>query len=299
MNNESDINYQRISEAIEFLLKNFRDQPSLAEVAEHVHLSPYHFQRLFSQWAGVSPKKFLQFLNVEYAKKVLMQPEATLSDVAHQSGLSGTGRLHDLFVRIEGMTPGDFKRGGRALSIYYHWYETPFGKVIIANTAVGICFVSFSDGSEDETLKSLQHEFPNAEFIWKIHPIQQTALPVFIQDLEQSTPVKLHMKGTPFQLKVWQALLTIPPGRLSSYGQLAASIDQPSASRAVGSAIGKNPVAYLIPCHRVIQSSGIIGGYRWGAARKSAMIGWEAVKYQQFWSERLEYLADELKNFGG
>ena len=280
MSNESDINYQRIADAIEYLQKNFRDQPDLRSIAAHVHLSPYHFQRLFTQWAGVSPKKFLQFLNVEYAKRVLAQSAATVAEAAYESELSGTGRLHDLFVSIEGMTPGDFKRGGRALTIFYHFHDTPFGPVMMANTEIGICFISFVDESKEETFAALQREFPEARLVGQLHPVQQSALSVFHQHEKQKHPVKLHMKGTPFQLKVWRALLTIPPGKLSSYGQLAAGMGQPSASRAVGSAIGKNPIAYLIPCHRVIQSSGVFGGYRWGIARKSAMIGWEAAKYQ-------------------
>lgn len=292
MTAESDINFSRIQKAIAYLHEHYRKHPSLDEVAGHVHLSPYHFQRLFTDWAGVSPKKFVQFLTVEHAKEVLSGQNSTLMDAAHQSGLSSTGRLHDLFVNIEGMTPGEYKNGGRKLSIYYEKYMSPFGQVLVANTDVGICFMSFDEkGAFDQ----LREQFPNATITQQANVLQQKAVQVFTGDPDHLEEVKLHLKGTPFQLKVWNALLRIPSGNLSSYGKLAADFDQPSASRAVGSAIGKNPIAWLIPCHRVIQASGRFGGYRWGAHRKAAMIGWEAAKIEAFWQQSLDRLESVLK----
>lgn len=292
MTAESDINFSRIEKSIAYLHEHYRRHPSLDEVAGHVHLSPFHFQRLFTDWAGVSPKKFVQFLTVEHAKEVLSGKESTLFDAAHQSGLSGTGRLHDLFVSIEGMTPGEFKNGGRRLSIYYENYPSPFGKVMVANTEVGICFMSFDVESAVDQLRA---QFPNAAITHQSHELQQKAVQIFSSDGDRLDEIKLHLKGTPFQLKVWNALLRIPTGNLSSYGKLAADIEQPSASRAVGSAIGKNPIAWLIPCHRVIQASGRFGGYRWGTPRKAAMIGWEAAKIAAFWQQSLDRLESVLK----
>jgi AraC family transcriptional regulator of adaptative response/methylated-DNA-[protein]-cysteine methyltransferase len=267
--------YQRIEKAIHFIRTNVRSQPSLDDVASHVALSPFHFQRLFSEWAGVSPKKFLQYLNIDHAKAILKNDKkATLFDVAHDVGLSGTGRLHDLFISIEGMTPGDYKNDGSELQIKYSFSETPFGKVIIASTQKGICYIAFID-SETKGLADLRNHFSKASFINKQIEEHERALSVFGRTHDPAN-LKLHLKGTDFQLKVWEALLKIPPGKLLSYGALAKNIHAPNASRAVGSAIGSNPVAFLIPCHRVIQSSGDFGNYMWGADRKASIIGWEA-----------------------
>lgn len=286
-----DINYERIASAIGYLQRNYRNQPRLEEVAEHVHMSPYHFQRLFSDWAGVSPKKFTQFLSVEYAKKMFSEKEATLFDVAHETGLSGTGRLHDLFVNIEGMTPGEFKDGGRKLEICFHRYPSPFGTVVIANTQKGICFIAFED---EEKMEPMKEQFPNARFKACEHPLQRGAAAVLNHTSSDPDKLKFHVKGTPFQIQVWKALLGIPEGRLASYGELAAKVGNPKSSRAVGSAIGKNPIAYLIPCHRVIQSTGLFGNYRWGSTRKAAIIGWEAARYLEFWQSRLDELEKAL-----
>jgi AraC family transcriptional regulator of adaptative response/methylated-DNA-[protein]-cysteine methyltransferase len=276
MKEQEIINYNRIAEAITYITDNFKQQPDLDRVAEKVHLSPFHFQRLFTDWAGVSPKKFLQYLSVEHAKSMLLQ-ESTLADAAYGTGLSGTGRLHDLFINIEGMTPGEYKNGGQHLDINYSYAETPFGNIMVASTAKGICHMAFAD-NESEALQQLQAVFPNAGFRQMVDTIQQNALYIFTQDWSRLSTVKLHLKGTDFQLKVWNALLKIPMGGLSTYARIAGSIGNPKANRAVGSAIGDNPVAFLIPCHRVIQSSGSIGQYHWGSARKAAMIGWEASK---------------------
>lgn len=278
MTAQEHINFRRIAEAITYLQQNFRQQPSLDEVAEKIHLSSYHFQRLFTQWAGVSPKKFLQYISVEHAKSLLKTKQATLFNTAHQTGLSGTGRLHDLFVKIEGMTPGEYKDGGKSLEISYGFQESPFGSILIGSTTKGICHISFV-ASEDEASNQLQTQFPKASFCSQ--PLHSSVKQFFSQDWTNLDRIKLHLKGTDFQLKVWEALLKIPAGNLTTYGKLATCIGKPNASRAVGTAIGSNPIAYLIPCHRVIQSSGVFGGYRWGPARKTAMIGWEAAQAEQ------------------
>jgi AraC family transcriptional regulator, regulatory protein of adaptative response / methylated-DNA-[protein]-cysteine methyltransferase len=277
MNTQEHINYHRIAEAIDYIRQHFKEQPNLDEVAEKVHLSPFHFQRLFTDWAGVSPKKFLQYMSVEYAKQILKDKQATLFDAAHETGLSGTGRLHDLFIKIEGMTPGEFKNDGEHLSINYSYAESPFGNIIVASTSKGICYMAFSD-NEQKALADLQRHFPKAHFKQMVDRIQQNALYIFTHDWSKINEIKLHLKGTDFQLKVWEALLKIPMGHLSTYGHLAAKIQNPKAYRALGNAIGNNPVAFLIPCHRVIQSNGTLGGYMWGTTRKTAIIGWEAAK---------------------
>ncbi|MGB4843931.1 MAG: methylated-DNA--[protein]-cysteine S-methyltransferase [Ferruginibacter sp.] len=268
--------YERIEKAIIFLKQNFKEQPHLNAVARHIHLSPFHFQRLFKDWAGVSPKKFLQYISIEYAKGLLKQ-NMPLSDVSFETGLSGTSRLHDLFINIEGMTPGEFRNGGEALQINYSFAETPFGDAIIASTAKGICHLAFVQ-EEKNGIENLKGFFPKAELLQKIDKIQQNALRFFTGDWNELQKVKLHLKGTAFQLKVWQSLLHIPFANISTYASIADDIELPKAARAVGTAIGSNPVAYLIPCHRVIKSSGIIGDYHWGANRKTAIFGWEAAK---------------------
>jgi AraC family transcriptional regulator of adaptative response/methylated-DNA-[protein]-cysteine methyltransferase len=277
METQETLNYHRIEKAINYLKLNFKDQPNLNEVAEKVNLSPFHFQRLFTEWAGVSPKKFLQYISVEHAKQVLTAPAATLADAAYETGLSGTGRLHDLFIKIEGMTPGEYKNGGESLSINYSYVESNFGNLIIASTPKGICYMAFAD-DEKRAFDDMVAHFPNAKFNRFMDLIQQNALFIFTQDWKKLEQIKLHIKGTDFQLKVWETLLKIPMGGLSTYGSIAKQIHNPTAARAVGSAIGSNPVAYLIPCHRVIQSTGLFGGYMWGEDRKTALIGWEAAK---------------------
>ncbi|MBX2953266.1 MAG: methylated-DNA--[protein]-cysteine S-methyltransferase [Leadbetterella sp.] len=277
MNGQQQINYHRIAEAIDYIKENFKEQPNLDEVAERVHLSPFHFQRLFSEWAGTTPKKFLQYISIEHAKKLLLNHQATLFETALETGLSGTGRLHDLFVNIEGMTPAEYRNGAKNLYINYRFAESPFGNLMVASTPKGICYMAF-DEDEVRALNHLKQKFPNATFQQKSDPIQQNALFIFQNDWSTLSEIKLHLKGTKFQLKVWETLLKIPMGKLSTYGKIAEKIGNPTASRAVGTAVGSNPVAFLIPCHRVIQSSGNIGGYMWGNTRKTAMIGWESAK---------------------
>ncbi len=277
VNNQHPHNYYRIAEAIEYISTHFRSQPGLDEVAAHVHLSPFHFQRLFSDWAGTTPKKFLQYISIGYAKQLLKEQQATLFDAAFETGLSGTGRLHDLFIHIEGMTPAEYKNGGRNLMINYSFADSPFGSLIVASTPKGICYLAFVD-DEKEAVAHLQKQFPHALFQRREDLLQQNALSIFQKGRGSLPEIKLHLKGTPFQLKVWEALLKIPLGKLSTYGRVAAQINNAGASRAVGTAIGSNPVSFLIPCHRVIQSSGAFGGYMWGSTRKTAMIGWEIAK---------------------
>lgn len=277
MKEQEKTNYSRVAEAIGYIKENFKTQPRLEEVAEKIHVSPFHFQRLFTEWAGVSPKKFLQYITVEHAKKMLKENGATLFDTAFEAGLSGTGRLHDLFINIEGMSPGEYKNGGESLTINYSFAETPFGNIIVASTPRGICHMAFAD-DQRQAFHALQEMFPNAAYHQMVDLAQQNVLYIFTHDWTKLNQIKLHLKGTEFQLKVWETLLKIPMGQLATYGTIAKQIQLPTASRAVGAAIGDNPVAFLIPCHRVIQSTGLFGQYHWGSIRKTAMIGWEAAR---------------------
>ncbi|MDB5117547.1 MAG: cysteine methyltransferase [Mucilaginibacter sp.] len=278
METQNEIDYKRIAEAIDFLKLNYKRQPTLDEAAAHVNLSPFHFQRMFKDWAGVTPKQFLQYLSVEHAKTILKDKQTSLFDTAYETGLSGTGRLHDLFIKVEGMTPGEYKNGGEQLQINYSFAESPFGPVIVASTPKGICYMAFVDGTDEEAFAELQKQFPNAVFSNFLDTIQQNAIFIFTQDWSKLSEIKLHLKGTPFQIKVWETLLKVPMGGLVTYSGLAGDLQNPNASRAVGSAVGDNPVAFLIPCHRVIKATGETGQYHWGSQRKNAMIGWEASK---------------------
>ncbi len=277
MKKQQETDFNRVAEAITYIRAHFKSQPALDEVARQIHLSPFHFQRLFTDWAGVSPKWFLQYITVEHAKNMLTNNGNSLMDVAFESGLSGTSRLHDLFINIEGMTPGEYKNGGENLSINYSFAQTNFGNLLVASTSKGICHMAFSD-EEKSAVEALKKRFPGARYQQLLDKLQQNALLLFNEDWDHLNMIKLHLKGTEFQLKVWETLLKIPSGRLTTYGAVAETINSPKAFRAVGSAIGQNPVAFLIPCHRVIQSSGIFGGYMWGAERKAAIIGWEAAR---------------------
>ncbi len=277
MSSQNETDFSRIAEAIYFIINNFTAQPSLEQIAKHVHVSPSHFQKMFIEWAGVSPKKFLQYISINHAKSKLRNEYATLFDTAFETGLSGTGRLHDLFIKIEGMTPGEYKNGGENLVIKYNYIESIFGNLIIAATQKGICNIAFYE-EESMAFNLLVKSFPNAKFLNEENSYQTEILKIFGNDYHSADKIKLHLKGSPFQLKVWETLLTIPFGELTTYGEISKRIHSPKASRAVGSAIGKNPVAFLIPCHRVIQSTGLFGEYMWGAKRKTAIIGWEAVK---------------------
>lgn len=266
--------YHQVATAIRYIRDHFTEQPELDLVAQQVHMSPFHFQRLFREWAGVSPKKFLQYISIEHAKK-LLDSNYSLSDASFATGLSGTSRLHDLFVTIEGMTPGEYKNGGEGLVIQYSQAASPFGDILIASTRKGICHLSFAS-PETRAEAVLRESFPHATLVAKTDSLQQDALSVFAGDRKDLPRIKLHLKASRFQLKVWQSLLHIPYAGVRSYGDIAAAINQSGAARAVGAAVGANPVAFLIPCHRVIQASGATGQYHWGSDRKAAMIGWEA-----------------------
>ena len=271
--------YSRIEKAIVYINNNFREQPSLEEISTAVNMTPFHFQRLFSEWAGVSPKKFLQYVSLRHAKN-LLQRNTTLMDVSHTIGFSSSSRLHDLFINIEGMTPGEFKNGGACLTINYSFKESPFGNIIIASTNKGVCYIHFQN-NESIAFRDLKACFPCAAYHRTEDNYQKDALSIFQKNWGQIDQIKLHLRGTRFQIKVWESLLKIPTGGLSTYGDIAKKIGNPKAARAVGTAIGANPIAFLIPCHRVIQSNGKFGGYMWGANKKMAIIGWEAAKMNQ------------------
>jgi AraC family transcriptional regulator of adaptative response/methylated-DNA-[protein]-cysteine methyltransferase len=273
---QQELDYNRIAEAISYFKENFKAQPTLDDVAEHVNLSPFHFQRMFKQWAGVTPKQFLQYLSIEHAKEIIKQEDTSVLDTALETGLSGGGRLHDLFIKVEGMTPGEYRNGGAALHVNYSFADTPFGKAIVASTNKGICHMAFVDEGEEKAFGELKDKYPNALYSQLVDLIQQNALFIFTQNWSRLDEIKLHLKGTDFQIKVWETLLNVPTGGLTTYALLAKKTGNPKASRAVGSAVGSNPVAFLIPCHRVIKSTGDIGQYHWGSTRKNAMIGWEA-----------------------
>ncbi len=270
--------YQRVERAIQFLHRNFRDQPSLDEIAQAANLSPYHFQRLFTRWAGVSPTRFMQALSLKEAKRALVRSESVL-DASLTAGLSGPGRLHDLFVTFEAMTPGDFKIQGKGLTVRYGIHASPYGSFVIAMTDRGICGLQFiEDENTDAALRAIRSQLPAANFITAPKETGPIAEAIFRAD-KSNTSVSISVIGTNFQIRVWRALLSIPPGSLVSYGGLAKAMAMPKAARAVGSAIGANPVAYIIPCHRAIRATGLIDtNYRWGPARKLAMIGREAAK---------------------
>ena len=274
----SQQHYQRIAQAIEYIQQHFQHQPTLDEVAAQIHLSPAHFQRLFSEWAGTSPKKFLQYISLEHAKSILRSKQsASLLETTWETGLSSSSRLHDLFIQIEGMTPAEYKNGGAGLKISYCYAETLFGRVLVASTQKGVYALSFVE-QDEQALQDLIAKCPNAEYVQQEDAMQQRALALLTAQPNSIEQVKLHLKGSAFQLKVWESLLKIPAGQLASYADVAAQIDQPKAARAVGTAVAHNPVAFLIPCHRVIQASGVLGNYHWGTTRKTAMIGWESAQ---------------------
>ncbi|QIX59954.1 methylated-DNA--[protein]-cysteine S-methyltransferase [Hymenobacter sp. BT18] len=267
--------YQRIAQAIQFLEENFRRQPSLNEVAEAVHLSPFHFQRLFSEWAGISPKRFVQFLTADFLKTRLAQA-TPLFEATEEAGLSAPSRLHDLFVTLEAVTPHEFRTGGVGLRIGYGVHATPFGPALLAATSRGVCGLHLLDAEADaveNALREMRKNWPQAEF----EPDAALTAPLVARAFAPvaGQPLHLLVRGTNFQVKVWEALLRVPSGQVVSYQHVAQAIGQPRALQAVGSAVGANPVAVLIPCHRVIRKEGALGQYRWGCVTKKALIGWE------------------------
>ncbi|MFC2023379.1 bifunctional transcriptional activator/DNA repair enzyme AdaA [Chloroflexota bacterium] len=269
--------YRRIESAIRFIEASFPERPSLDQVAGHIHLSRYHFQRLFKRWAGISPNQFLQFLTIEYAK-VRLRESQSLLDVALGSGLSSPSRLHDLFVTFEAVTPGEYKRQGAGMQITYGFHDTTFGRCLLATTPRGICALHFlpEDGGS-QALETLRSEWPRAKLRKDSSRTQPLVERIFAPTSEDSSrPFHLLLKGTNFQVNVWRALLTIPAGAMLSYQDVASAIGGPSSARAVAGALARNPVGYLIPCHSVITKVGEAHKYRWGAARKKAILGWEA-----------------------
>lgn len=268
--------YERIAEAIDYITSHVNKQPSLDDVAEQLNLSPYHFQRMFSRWAGISPKRFLQTLTVNHAKALLKESTSIL-ETSNELGLSSTARLHDHFVSLEAITPGEYKSSGEGLKINYGVHETKFGKAFIAVTDRGICQLSFMDDDNDSMfINELEQSWTSASIKESKKITKPYIDSIFSEDKEQQ-PLSLYVKGTNFQINVWKALLNIPYGKLITYGQLANLIGNPKASRAVGSAVGANPISFLIPCHRVIRSTGVIGEYRWGSIRKRSILSWEAL----------------------
>ena len=263
--------YQRIEKAILYLETHFQEQPKLGDVARAAGLSEFHFQRTFSRWAGVSPKRFLQFLTAGYAVDLLRESRSTL-DAAFEAGLSSGSRLHDVTVKVHAATPGEIQRRGEGMTIRYGVHDSPFGECMIAVTPLGICWLAFQFKGDE--LEQLRDTWPRAEFI---HDPGATA-PVARRIFEAGASVDLHVKGTNFQLKVWEALLRIPPGTAMTYEDLASRVCKPSAVRAVANAVGANQVSFLIPCHRVIRKSGAFTGYRWGVARKKAILAWEGAR---------------------
>ena len=271
--------YERIAEAIKFISSHVGEQPSLEQVAKHLNLSKFHFQRLFTRWAGTSPNRFLQSLTVNYAKELLKE-SSSINSVSNELGLSSSSRLHEHFINLEAITPGEYKSKGKGLNINYGVHETLFGYAFIAATDRGICQLSFLDNKQySNQLIELEKKWSSASITESKKITKPYIKSIFDKDNKDKKLV-LHVQGTNFQINVWKALLTIPSGTLTSYGQLANQIKNSKASRAVGTAVGSNPIAFLIPCHRVIRSTGIMGEYRWGNIRKRSMISWEALGKQ-------------------
>ncbi|HVN15071.1 MAG TPA: methylated-DNA--[protein]-cysteine S-methyltransferase [Anaerolineales bacterium] len=269
--------YPLIEQAIEYIEQHAARQPELSEIASAVGLSEFHFQRVFTRWAGISPKRFLQFLTKESAKGLLDQSE-NLLDTTLQVGLSSLGRLHDLFITTEAVTPGEYKSRGTGLTIRYGLHPTPFGQCLIGVTERGICHLSFVETSEGNAVDELAAEWKQAKMIEDPHITASFIEPIFNISHHRDQPLQVYLRGTNFQIKVWEALLRIPPGHVTTYQQIAQQIGRPSAMRAVGTAVGHNPIPVLIPCHRVIRKLGEFGNYRYGSARKKALLGWEFSK---------------------
>lgn len=271
--NHVNTDYELVAAAIRYLEQNFRNQPELGDVARYVGLSEAHFQRLFRRWAGISPKRFLQFLTAEHARKLLADSRSVL-DVSYEVGLSGGGRLHDLMLNVVAATPGEVKSGGLGLAIEYGFHESPFGESLIAMTDRGLCALAFTqDDNRDQLLREVQARWPNASLAENTARTRKVARQIFG---DSAGAVTLFLKGTNFQIRVWEALLRVPAGHAVTYEDIAHSIGRPTAMRAVGAAIGQNPIAYLIPCHRVLRKSGVFGEYHWGSTRKKALLAWES-----------------------
>ncbi|MGN6517616.1 MAG: methylated-DNA--[protein]-cysteine S-methyltransferase [Rhizomicrobium sp.] len=273
---ETTKDWRRVGRAIHYLTERYTEQPRLEDAADAVGLSPFHFQRLFTRYVGVSPKSFVGHLTLEHAKREL-QNGASVMDAAIDSGLSGSSRLHDLALKIEAMTPGEYARGGRGLFIDYGFADCPFGRVLVMETAKGVCGLAFgNEGDEQRMLADMMSRWPNAMFHENAARSAETARKIFEHEGKQE--IGLHLLGTPWQIKVWEALLAIPEGKVATYKSIAARMGDAKASRAVGTAVGRNPVSWLIPCHRVLGSDGALHGYHWGLVRKRSMLAMEAAR---------------------
>jgi len=276
---ETSSDYVRIEKAIAYLQSHFLEQPDLAAVARSVHLSEYHLQRVFTRWAGVSPKRFLQFLTVEHAKQRLANSKSLL-DVTFDSGLSSPGRLHDLFVAVEAVTPGEFKTRGAGIHIHYGLHHSPFGACLVGLTGRGVCWLSFVQNTScRQAIGELKQHWNGATLSQRPDLTGPVANQIFLGlSNGKRSPLSLLLMGTNFQLKVWKALLTVPAGALVTYETLGEIIGAGQSARAVGNAVADNRIAWLIPCHRVIRKNGLLGGYRWGETRKRAILAWETAR---------------------
>lgn len=289
---EKSRDYQRVEAALDYLARHFRHQPELAEVAASAHLSEYHFQRLFSRWVGVSPKKFMQYLTLDYAKRCL-DDSASVLDASVAAGLSGSSRLHDLFVKVEALSPGEYKRRGEGMRIDYGFHDTPFGEALVLASSRGMTGLAFVESSGREAaLEDMRQRLPAATYHELPASTVGYAQQLCNRMIESGSgidtdcgPLRILLAGTPFQLQVWQALLRVPAGCRVTYQQVARLLGKPDAVRAVGTAVGRNPVSWLIPCHRVLRRDGYLGGYHWGEARKLAMLGWESASLTEFTGE--------------
>ena len=274
MENDQSYHYAVMARAIETIDANNETQLPLATLAAEMNMSPAHFQRLFSQWVGVSPKRYQQYLTLGHAKTLLRERFTTL-ETSNSVGLSGSGRLHDLFLRWEAMSPGEFANGGAGLTIRWGWFDSPFGLALVMGTEKGICGLAFAaESGADHAMADLTSRWPNATYVEDAAFLQSWADAA----LSMSGETKLHMIGAPFQLKVWEALLRIPSGHVTTYSEIAQSVGNPKAVRAVGTAVGRNPVSWLIPCHRALRKSGALGGYHWGLPVKRALLAWEPAR---------------------
>lgn len=271
--------YDLVRRAIGFLSTNWEEQPTLERLADHIGLSPSHAQRLFKRWCGLSPKEFVQAVTIDRARE-LLQGSASVLEAAHEVGLSGAGRLHDLFVDHEAMTPGDYKRRGEGLEIAYGFHECPFGEALLLATERGVAGLAFVDEDKGQTraeaLADMTRRWPLACFVEAPERTAPHAAHIFEpRSWSPEQPVRLVLIGTDFEVRVWEALLRIPMGRAVTYADIARHLGQPTAARAVGSAVGRNPISFVVPCHRVLRGDGNLGGYHWGLTRKQALIGWE------------------------
>ena len=276
MQNHSELeDYETVRNVLAHLSENWREQPSLTDLARPAGLSEDQLQKLFTRWAGLTPKAFLQALTLDHARAML-QDQASILDTALNSGLSGPGRLHDLFIAHEAMSPGAYKAKGQGLVISYAFHPSPFGLALLMVTTHGLCGLGFADtGQESAALQDMRSRWPNASFVENSAITAPYAARVFGQ-IKDGQPLRITMIGTDFEIKVWETLLKIPQGRAVTYGEIAASLGKPKAARAVGGAVGKNPISFVVPCHRVLGASGALTGYHWGLTRKRAILGWEA-----------------------